>query len=266
MGEKMGTRMIVNAGGREFHTTLDTLSANSSYFASLSSSWAASPRSATRTCRVVFLDADPDAFERILSYMRSGNTTLPMDEELGARIVLLARLLGVDGLLNALKKTVKREQELIPGLEQRLKSLQATFKQSVDAQDYVEHKLGLKSLAGEPLPDDEMPAQLVGLSAANKRWLSAARQATADAKAAQASAHHKLGALKKQHERHSPSQRALHAQLVKLLESLELDGAEETYEDDDSFAQEEPPSGSGSASLPPQLKALLTEALLTEDM
>eukprot|EP00308_Calcidiscus_leptoporus_P012925 CAMPEP_0119377990 /NCGR_PEP_ID=MMETSP1334-20130426/47336_1 /TAXON_ID=127549 /ORGANISM="Calcidiscus leptoporus, Strain RCC1130" /LENGTH=224 /DNA_ID=CAMNT_0007397083 /DNA_START=157 /DNA_END=831 /DNA_ORIENTATION=+ len=160
-----------------------------------SSRWGRAPANGKR--RQFFLDADADAFQVVMSYMRSGNTTLPLNEELSSRVVLLARYLGVDGLLDALKASVYREQTGIPAMKRKVSKLKCEFQT-------------LKLLSEKQSRQSQRVAEEEQLN---------------EAKAAYKSKRAKLQAVQKLHGRHSASQRKLHHYLVELLESLEVEEA-----------------------------------------
>ena len=89
--------VTVNVGGTLFETTKPTLCARSAYFqVNFSSRWSESNQ--------IFLDRDPAPFERLLSFMRSGDIDLPeSNAALCRRILLEAEFLGITALLVAVK-------------------------------------------------------------------------------------------------------------------------------------------------------------------
>ena len=92
-------RVVLNVGGEHFESSRSTLEGSSSYFRALLSRWdedADAP---------LFIDCDADAFRVLLSHMRiASHASLPKDDEdLFARVLLLAEYLGMDGLLAKVK-------------------------------------------------------------------------------------------------------------------------------------------------------------------
>jgi hypothetical protein len=87
-------RVTLDVGGVLFHTSQDTLTANSAYFCGLfSGAWSSDGEDPQ------FIDRDPDAFRVLLSCMRNRSIILPKDDlALSARVLLEADFLGVDGL------------------------------------------------------------------------------------------------------------------------------------------------------------------------
>lgn len=69
--------VLLNVGGREFRTTVGTLTANSGFFAAYFSGRWTVPKLADGS---VFVDADPDLFEHILRYLRHGIFPIAYDE------------------------------------------------------------------------------------------------------------------------------------------------------------------------------------------
>jgi hypothetical protein len=91
-------RIVVNAGGTKFLTTTQTLTSNSSYFASLlSGEWMESVDNMEDD---LFLDQDPNVFGKLLSFMRTGMIKV---EDIDIYILFLAEYLGMEKLLVAVK-------------------------------------------------------------------------------------------------------------------------------------------------------------------
>jgi hypothetical protein len=97
-------RVVLNVGGQVFQSSRTTLEGSSSYFRSLLSRWDEDAE------EPVFIDCDADAFGVLLSHMRiASNIILPKDEEeLGARVLLLAEYLGMESLLAQVKAKAYR--------------------------------------------------------------------------------------------------------------------------------------------------------------
>lgn len=97
-------RVVLDVGGTRFTTSISTLSANSTYFASMCSRWEPNEE--------VFLDRDPDVFRVLLSCMRQRKPLLPEnDKDLFKRAVLDAEFLGIEWLLNEIKVRVFDHEE-----------------------------------------------------------------------------------------------------------------------------------------------------------
>lgn len=91
-------RIVVNAGGTKFLTTTQTLTSNSAYFASLlSGEWM---ESAENKEDDLFLDQDPNAFSKLLDFMRTGMMKV---EGIDIYILFLAEYLGMEKLLVSIK-------------------------------------------------------------------------------------------------------------------------------------------------------------------
>lgn len=87
-------RIVVNAGGTKFLTTTQTLTSNSAYFASLlGGEWM---ESAENKEDDLFLDQDPNAFGKLLSFMRTGMIKI---EDIDIYVLILAEYLGIEKLL-----------------------------------------------------------------------------------------------------------------------------------------------------------------------
>ena len=87
-------RIVVNVGGTKFLTAVETLTLNSTYFASLlGGNWS---ESAAHGEDDVFLDQDPVAFGKLLEYMRRG---LIKVEDVDIGVLTLAEFLGLDNLI-----------------------------------------------------------------------------------------------------------------------------------------------------------------------
>jgi len=86
-------RITLDVGGTKFVSAASTLSANSTYFASLlSSNWSDGDE--------IFLDQDPVAFGKLLAYMRRGNIKV---DDIDTDVLALAEFLGAERLLLAVK-------------------------------------------------------------------------------------------------------------------------------------------------------------------
>jgi len=110
--------VTLTVGGEAFTTTLTTLQASAYFRQAYKTAYAQAAEPAP-----LFLDRDPDAFRVVLSYMRSQNATLPLEESLAARSIQLAMFLQVDGLVQAVVETAEREQFTLPGLREAHASL-----------------------------------------------------------------------------------------------------------------------------------------------
>ena len=83
-------RITIDVGGTKFVSAASTLSANSTYFASLlSGNW-----SDTNDGNEIFIDQDPVAFSKLLAYMRRGMIKV---EEIDTSVLALAEFLGSKG-------------------------------------------------------------------------------------------------------------------------------------------------------------------------
>ena len=90
-------RIVIDVGGTKFPTSTQTLTSNSTYFASLlSGDWMDS----TDCEDGIFLDRDPVAFGKLLDYMRQGMIKV---EAIDINVLILAEFLGLDRLLLAVK-------------------------------------------------------------------------------------------------------------------------------------------------------------------
>lgn len=99
VGTRPNGRVVLDVGGSRFVSSASTLQGASSYFAALLTRWDASNDN-----EPLFIDADVDAFQPLLSYMRLGTVKLAQqDEDLSVRILLLAEYLGMDALLSHVK-------------------------------------------------------------------------------------------------------------------------------------------------------------------
>lgn len=86
----------VTVGGKDFHTGVGTLTAESGYFQGLlSGRWDVLQLSVSGECRTCFLDANPDLFSDVLEYMRIGHMPLLWNRNEGFDVVLYSRLLGL---------------------------------------------------------------------------------------------------------------------------------------------------------------------------
>ena len=93
-----GGRIVVDVGGTKFFTAVETLTSNSTYFASLlGGNW---NESAALGEEDVFLDQDPIAFGKLLEYMRRG---LIKVEDVDIGVLILAEFLGLNRLILAVK-------------------------------------------------------------------------------------------------------------------------------------------------------------------
>ena len=94
-----GGRVILDVGGTRFVSSRTSLEGASEYFRSLLVRW--DDASADDT---LFIDADPDAFQVLLSFMRGGSLILPKsDVGLCSRALILAEYLGMHDLLGQVK-------------------------------------------------------------------------------------------------------------------------------------------------------------------
>ena len=92
------SRVLIDVGGTRFVSSKTTLAGASLYFRALMDRWDQHPEES------IFLDADADAFQILLSCMRAGTAILPEhDAGLFARVLLLAEYLGMDALLAEIK-------------------------------------------------------------------------------------------------------------------------------------------------------------------
>ena len=104
----------IDVGGVKFRVSKTTLTDNSTYFESLlSDRWRGDEEKDdgggagdgdggvdAQSSRVIFLDQDPQAFELLLNYMRSGMVYLPTDDAyLCKKTLMLAEYLGIHGFL-----------------------------------------------------------------------------------------------------------------------------------------------------------------------
>ena len=93
-------RVVLDVGGTRFVSSRSTLESSSTYFRSLLVRWA----DEVTEDDPIFIDADADAFQVLLSYMRSSTLLLPSkDYELCSRAILLAEFLGLEALLRTVK-------------------------------------------------------------------------------------------------------------------------------------------------------------------
>ena len=94
--------MSLDVGGTRFVSARSTLEKSGHYFSSLLARWDEN----NAADEPLFIDADADAFQILLSYMRVGKLTLPKnDDGLCARVLLHADMLGMDNLLSEVKGT-----------------------------------------------------------------------------------------------------------------------------------------------------------------
>lgn len=92
-------RITLDVGGTKFVAAASTLTASSSYFASLlSENWNESNNDGPET--EIFLDQDPVPFGKLLSYMRRGMIKV---EDIDTDVLALAEFLGIERLLLAAK-------------------------------------------------------------------------------------------------------------------------------------------------------------------
>ena len=97
---RQGGRISIDVGGTLFISSMTTLTGSSCYFRSLIDRW----DRADAAAEAIFIDADADAFQVLLSCMRAATALLPEhDASLFARAVLLAEYLGMDSLLAEIK-------------------------------------------------------------------------------------------------------------------------------------------------------------------
>jgi hypothetical protein len=93
-------RLVLDVGGSRFVSCRSTLEANSTYFRSLLSRWA----DENSVDDPIFIDADADAFQILLSYMRNSTILLPSaDHGLCSRVLLCAEFLGLEQFLVSVK-------------------------------------------------------------------------------------------------------------------------------------------------------------------
>ena len=93
----LADRLNLDVGGVKFTSAVTTLSSNSAYFAALfSDNWS----SENNGMDEIFLDQDPDAFRKLLAYMRQGMIDV---SDVDKNVLLLAEFLGVERLLLAVK-------------------------------------------------------------------------------------------------------------------------------------------------------------------
>ena len=91
-------KVVLDVGGTKFVSSQTTLESASDYFRALLARWDESAEGP------IFIDADADAFQVLLSYMRTGTLMLPeQDEALCARALLHAEYLGMEALLREVK-------------------------------------------------------------------------------------------------------------------------------------------------------------------
>ncbi len=95
-------RIVVDAGGTKFLTAAETLTSNSTYFASLlRGDWSESAFHGHHGEEDdIFLDQDPVAFGKLLGYMRRGMIKV---DDVDIDILILAEFLGLDRLILAAK-------------------------------------------------------------------------------------------------------------------------------------------------------------------
>ena len=97
-------RVRLNVGGTCFETSVTTLTGASSFFSCMFSRWEGGLDDED-----IFIDRDADSFRVLLSCMRQGTAVLPaLDHDLCARVLLDARYLGVDSLLQSVKAVAWR--------------------------------------------------------------------------------------------------------------------------------------------------------------
>ena len=101
-------RITRDVGGTTFTTSSDTLTSNSTYFASLFRRWSSSSDDnddynidgGTTTNNEIFIDQDPEPFRILLAYMRRGQIRV---DDIDESVLSLAEFLGIDQLLLAVK-------------------------------------------------------------------------------------------------------------------------------------------------------------------
>ena len=100
-------RITLDVGGTTFTTSSDTLTSNSTYFASLFRRWSSSSDSnddynidGTTNNNEIFIDQDPEPFRILLAYMRRGQIRV---DDIDESVLSLAEFLGIDQLLLAVK-------------------------------------------------------------------------------------------------------------------------------------------------------------------
>ena len=94
-------RIVLDVGGREFATSISTLTFNSAYFATqFSDDWYDNQNDDITGTRHYFLDQDPDAFAIILKFMRDQVIKV---QSLTASVLLLIEYLGIEALIRSVK-------------------------------------------------------------------------------------------------------------------------------------------------------------------
>ena len=94
-------RVTLDVGGTAFTTSPDTLTSNSTYFASLFRRRSSDDDDyIDGTNNEIFIDQDPEPFRILLAYMRSGQIKV---DDIDEGVLLLAEFLGIDQLLLAVK-------------------------------------------------------------------------------------------------------------------------------------------------------------------
>ena len=150
------SRVVLDVGGARFVSSRNTLETGSTYFRSLFSRW-------TEEIPVepIFIDADGDAFQVLLSYLRVGSILLPAhDHGLCARVLLLADFLGLEDFLSRVKRRahanlhpeMEAETASAAGFDQEAGSLQAALDSGVLPGCYF---------APAPAPAPEPPERIV---------------------------------------------------------------------------------------------------------
>ena len=150
-------RVVLNVGGQRFESSRSTLEVSSSYFQSLLARWDEG------TDEDLFIDCDADAFAVLLSHMRiASNLILPKDEDLAARVLLLADYLRMDGLLAKVKarayKNMHPEAEAADGTDPI-----AAFEAEVGSlQEAIDSRvLPARFFAPAPQPPEPPPKRIV---------------------------------------------------------------------------------------------------------
>jgi len=111
--ESQPSRVKLNVGGKIFLTSLDTLTMNSTFFQSRFSRWGNGEHAEDEE---VWIDRDADAFQILLSCMRSRSAMLPSDLLLCESVLRDAEFYGVDWLTTEVK--VSAMQRIHPGAKE----------------------------------------------------------------------------------------------------------------------------------------------------
>ena len=101
--------IILNVGGREFQTSVDTLTRekNTFFTALFSKNWELEKDDKGR----VFIDRNGDLFAEILDYMRSPDEFILPEERLRRRLICEARFYKLNSLLEILTEPERKEEE-----------------------------------------------------------------------------------------------------------------------------------------------------------